>query len=446
LPDVALELAVALRLAESVGGALERLGRGPPVLLRTGPSGRAECIRRLRQRLCDLRLGGGPGLGRLSQLCRARLGLIGLERVGAFGQLFEVVGGLLRVAVGVGLLVAGRGARGRARKLGETCVPLGCLRIGHARQLLLDGADPGERRLAIRALLAKLARQLAELSLELLATGIGVLDVLFADLVGDVLDALGHALGSLPSRPSLFDDVVLRVRPRDEEQGHRHPRADDGERTASQARPKRAAHVDRVEPGTGVDELAGLERIVGLVSGQLEGRPQPLAQDQLLVRATGGLDQRRTRAEDEDRPRQHPDPGDAELDEHGVLEGEGAGTELHEGDTEHGRRQREHAGADRAAPPQASSEAAQPAERVGPEAALDGRGDGSVAHRSTSSISSRVACPGSVDGPTPIGMGDAAGRPRRNAQRIPAGTTNRVERNVSNAASAMKVIAIRGHQ
>ena len=129
-------------------------------------------------------------------------------------------------------------------------VLLGGLRVGHARQLLLDRADAREGRLAIVALLAKLAGELAQLALELLAARVGVLDVLLADLVGLLLDALGDALGSLARGAALVEQVVLRIRPGDEQQGHGEARADDDERPSGKLRPERASHVDLVQSGS----------------------------------------------------------------------------------------------------------------------------------------------------------------------------------------------------
>ena len=336
--------------------------------------------------------------------------------------------------------------RRRARQLAEARVSLGGLGIGHSGQLLLHRSDARQRRLAVGALLAQLPGKLAELALELLPPRVRVLDVLLADLVGDVLDALGNSFRRLACGAALGDHVVLRVRPRDEKQGHRQPDADDRERPPGQSRPKRSTQIDRVQAGASVVELTDLERIIGLVAGQLEGRSEPLAKGKLLVRPSGGLDERWARANDHDRPCQRPDPDDTELDIWGELEWKRAGQQLDERDAEHGRGEHQDPGADGATPPQPPAEAAQPADGIGAETTLDRLADGSVAHRSTSPTSSTVACPGSSSTPTAIGPAMTAGRRRRNAQRMPAGTTSRVERKVSSAARATNVIAMRGHQ
>ena len=173
-------------------------------------------------------------------------------------------------------------------------------------------------------------RASSELTLELLATRVGVLDVLLADLVGHVLHALGHPLGGLAGGASLGDDVVLRIRPRDEEERHRQPEPRRPAAAARAADGRRGAGRPRAQPGAGVGELADLERIVGLVAGQLEGRSQPLAQGQLLVGAPGGLDERRTRARRIRRPRHDARAPTASLDEGAIFEREGARQELDE--------------------------------------------------------------------------------------------------------------------
>jgi hypothetical protein len=119
--------------------------------------------------------------------------------------------------------------------LGEAGVALGCLGIGHPGQLFLHRSDARERRLAVGALLAQLAGELAQLALELFASRVRVLDVLLADRVRNVLDALGDPFRRLPRRAALGDHVVLRVGPRDEEQRHRKSKADDGQRSARPA-------------------------------------------------------------------------------------------------------------------------------------------------------------------------------------------------------------------
>jgi hypothetical protein len=108
------------------------------------------------------------------------------------------------------------------------------------------------------------------------------------------------------------------------------------------------------------------------VAGQLEGRSQALAKGELLVGTPGGLDERRARADGEDRPRQRSDPDDPELDVEGELEWKRTRQQLDERDAEDGRGENHDPGAHGATPPQPATEAAQPADRIGAEASRDG--------------------------------------------------------------------------
>ena len=98
--------------------------------------------------------------------------------------------------------------------------------------------------------------------------GIGVIDVLLADLVRHVLDPLRHPLGRFARRAPLLEEIVLWVRPRDEEEGHRDPGAGDDQRPSRQPRPKRQPQVDLVQPCPGIGQLPRLERILRLVGRQ----------------------------------------------------------------------------------------------------------------------------------------------------------------------------------
>ena len=209
-------------VAQRGGSPIERLLRLRGVLL--GPAARRlfERVGRRCQRSRHVRV-RGRGIGRrFPQRVGAVARSLLVELAGAVSELLEVARGLLRVALRVRVLAAGRGARDLLRQPAEGRILLRRLRIGHAGELLLHRADAGERRLSILPLGTQLPHEVPQLVDQLLAAWIvGLTRPL--RLVGDIFDAVGDVVRRVARGAAVGEDAVLRIRPdreeRDERQG-----------------------------------------------------------------------------------------------------------------------------------------------------------------------------------------------------------------------------------
>ncbi len=191
-------------------------------------------------------------------------------------------------------------------------------------------------------------------------------------------------------------------------------------------------------------------RILCLVRRKLERRAEALAHAELLVRPARGFDERGTAAPGVDEPDDQRQSADAGLDPRCNLQREGAGQQLDGGHGEHSRRPMTSSPERTARRHQRRRRRRRSAgEGISTEALGDRRRNRTVAHCSGSSTRSwTTGAPSSAPSPAPTTAADGRERPfgRRNAQRIPAGTTRRVAANVRSTARMTKVMTTRGHQ
>ena len=282
-------------LGEALGGVAER-GRGSAI-------------------------GTGRGRLHLGQLLRQRLALLRGHALELVGELLEILLRLLRVAVAVGGLVAGRRPRQRAGQRGHRRGPLLGRRIDPGADLALDGAQLAQVGGEVAGSLAQLAGELAQLLGQLASRILGLV-ALRLEVAGQFLEPLGLAVGCLADVALLGDDGILRVRERQD----RHEQEDGGDRRdgggARPAGPEEGR--DRPERGERIASLAADEPIglgqrrsmrSGLVierrpssaggtrrrregDGELEGARDPVAQAALDVDRQRGLAERRPGPDD----------------------------------------------------------------------------------------------------------------------------------------------------